>query len=249
MDNFYRAFASGAIKMTSVMNYIQHLMIAEHCKPGDWVLDVCCGRSLQIPILKHIVPDLGGYIGMDISEENLREAAEVIRSGDGCPPAFPCDYVCGDVTRDLTQLSHRLFDSVVYTSALEHMPKEDGIASLQQVHQVLHPEGTFFLSTPRTSGPTPKKLQHRVHVYEWDRTEVEEELSRIGFTITSCYGLLPPATEFLAAALTKRYGEGAALWFEVLQQSIPMPFLGPVCAAALPDLATELLYVCRRHRQ
>src|SRR5262249_35106657 len=150
-----------------------------------------------------------------ISEKNLQEAAEVIRYGDGCPPAFPCNYVHGDVTRDLTQLN-RHFDIVIYTSALEHMPKEDGIASLQQVHCILHPKGTFFLSTPRTPGPTPKALQHRVHIYEWDKTEVEEELIRIGFTITACYGLLPPAPPILTAVLTKCFGEGAVLWFEAL---------------------------------
>lgn len=74
MDNFYAAFAAGAIKPTNVMNYLQHLVIAERCHASDWVLDVCCGRALQVPLLKHLVPDLGGYIGIDIAEQNLQEA-------------------------------------------------------------------------------------------------------------------------------------------------------------------------------
>jgi 2-polyprenyl-3-methyl-5-hydroxy-6-metoxy-1,4-benzoquinol methylase len=78
MDNFYQAFAAGRVKSTSIMNYLQHLFIAEQCQPGHWVLDVCCGRGLQVPLLTHVVPTHGGYIGVDISQENIREASEII---------------------------------------------------------------------------------------------------------------------------------------------------------------------------
>jgi ubiquinone/menaquinone biosynthesis C-methylase UbiE len=246
MDNFYQAFAAGSIKPTSVMNYLQHLFIAERCKPGNWVLDVCCGRTLQVPLLKYVVPGLGGYVGVDISQENLQEAPEVMRYGDGCPPSFPCELIHGDVTTDLLQLN-RFFDVVIYTSALEHMEKDCGIASLAQVYQVLH-HGTFYLSTPNTPGSSPKKLQHRVHVYEWDREELEEELSRIGFTIIECYGLLSPTNPaMVSVALDRRFGPGASAWFDELQKVMPAPFLNPLVAFAAPDAATELLYVCRRH--
>src|SRR5579862_8426413 len=109
MDDFYQAFAAGRVKPTSVMNYIQHLVIAERIQPGNWVLDVCCGRGLQIPLLKHRIPALGGYVGVDISPENIEEAASVIRYGDGNPPPFPYAFVQGDVTCDLTRLG-RVFD-------------------------------------------------------------------------------------------------------------------------------------------
>jgi ubiquinone/menaquinone biosynthesis C-methylase UbiE len=246
MDNFYHAFARGRIKTSSVMNYLQHLSIAERCHPGDWVLDVCCGRTLQVPLLKQVVPTLGGYVGVDISQENLQEASEVMRYGDEELPSFPCELVRGDVTTDLLRLN-RLFDIVIYTSALEHMEKAAGIASLEQVHQVLHPRGVLYLSTPNTPGSSPKSLQYHVHIYEWSREELERVLSRIGFTVIACYGLLPPAeTAVITAALGVRFGIGALRWFEELRQVIPAPFLGPVVAAALPEVATELLYVCRR---
>jgi ubiquinone/menaquinone biosynthesis C-methylase UbiE len=245
MDHFYRAFATGNIKPTSVMNYLQHLVIAHHCHPGDWVLDVCCGRALQIPLLKQLVPTLGGYIGMDIAQENLQEATELMLTGDERPPAFPCEFVHGDVTTDLTML-HRRFEVVIYTSALEHMEKEAGIASLSQVAHVLSPQGRFFLSTPRTRGTPPRKLQHRVHIYEWDREELEEELRRLGFLILGCYGLLSPDQEVVSAALLERFGPGASAWFETLQVFLPHPFLNPLCAVALPEVATELFYVCAR---
>lgn len=243
MDHFYRAFATGNIKPTSVMNYLQHLVIAQHCHPGDWVLDVCCGRGLQIPLLKQLVPDLGGYIGMDIAQENLQEATELMLTGDERLPAFPCQLVQGDVTTDLITLPHP-FDVVLYTSALEHMDKEAGIASLSQVAHVLAPQGRFFLSTPRTRGALPRALQHRVHVYEWDRAELEEELHRLGLTVLGCYGLLSPDQETLSTALLERFGPGMSAWFEIVQAFLPQPFLNPLCAVALPDVATELFYVC-----
>jgi ubiquinone/menaquinone biosynthesis C-methylase UbiE len=247
MDNFYAAFAAGHIKPTSVMNYLQHLFIAERCRPGDWVLDVCCGRALQVPILRHLASSLGGYVGVDISQEHLEEAQVVLRYGDGNPPPFPCEFFLGDATCDLTRLN-RLFHVVIYTSALEHMEKAAGIASLRQVAQVLHPEGTFYLSTPRTAGPPPRTLQHRVHIYEWDKEELEEELARLGFRVLTCAGLLPPEPALLVAALQERFGPGAVSWFEQMQQLIPHPFFSSLCAVALPEIATELLYVCRRGR-
>lgn len=243
MDHFYQAFAAGNIKPTSVMNYLQHLVIAEQCHPGDWVLDVCCGRALQIPILKHLVPTLGGYIGIDIAQDHLDEATELLLAGDGHLPAFPCTLLQGDVTTDLMLLDRR-FDVVVYTSALEHMEKDAGIASLAQVAHVLSPQGRFFLSTPRTAGRPPRRLQHRVHVYEWDREELEEEMQRLGFTILGCYGLLSPDPVIFSAALYKRFGPGAVAWFKAMQTFLPLPFLNPLCAAALPEVATELFYVC-----
>ena len=243
MDHFYHAFAQGKVKPTSIMNYVQHLVIAEHCHAGDWVLDVCCGRALQIPLLKHLVPDLGGYVGIDIAQENLNEATDLLLAGDGLLPAFSCELVRGDVTTDLTTL-HRLFETVIYTSALEHMEKDAGIASLAQVARVLTPQGRLFLSTPRTSGPLPRTLQHRVHVYEWDRGELEEELQCLGFTIIGCYGLLSPDQTMISTALVERFGSGALAWFEAMQAFLPQPFLNPLCAAALPEVATELFYVC-----
>ena len=244
MDDFYRAFAAGKIKPTSVMNYLQHLLIAESCRPGDWVLDVCCGRALQLPILKHLVPALGGYIGIDISRTHLQEAQAVMRYGDGNPPPFSCTFVEGDITADLTHLD-RQFQVVIYTSALEHMDKGAGIASLHQVAQILHPQGTLYLSTPRTTGPAPRTLQHRVHVYEWDKEELEDELARLGLCVLTSIGLLAPEPSILASSLQARFGPGAAVWFQQMQHLVPHPFLTVLCATALPNVATELLYVCR----
>jgi hypothetical protein len=52
--------------------------------------------------------------------------------------------------------------------------------------------------------------------------------------------------EGMAAALTDRYGDAAATWYRDLAARVPRALLDAVSAVAVPDLATELLYVCRR---
>ena len=66
MRNFYMQFRDGFFTNLDVMNYIQHLAAAHMAKKGMNVLDVCCGRSLMLPLLR--------YTGVDISKANIKEA-------------------------------------------------------------------------------------------------------------------------------------------------------------------------------
>ena len=138
------------------------------------------------------------------------------------------------------------FDVAIYTSALEHLPFELGVQSLRNTAAALAPGGMLYLSTPAAVGPPPRPLQYRVHVYEWSRDEAEQVLSDAGLVIEDVMGLLPPAPDPLAAALTSRYGDAAATWYRDLAERVPRALLDAVSAVAVPDLATELLYVCRR---
>ena len=247
MDNFYSALAGGIVKATGIMNYVQHLFIAERCPEGASVLDVCCGRGLQVPLLKRYAPGISRYVGVDISQPNLDEAQAVILYGDGEPPSFPCEFIRGDVCLMASFLQQQQFDVIIYTSALEHLKREAGVASLEQVAQVLTESGTLYLSTPRTEGPVPRQLQHpRAHIYEWGREELEQVLATLHLKITACYGLLPPPDVILADAITRRFGEGAVTWFHELQQAVSQAFLAPVLASSFPEVATELLYVCQK---
>mgnify|MGYP002228615236 FL=1 len=38
------------------------------------VLDVCCGRSLMLPLLRYYAKDIASYTGVDISKANIKEA-------------------------------------------------------------------------------------------------------------------------------------------------------------------------------
>ena len=58
MRNFYKQFRDGFFTNLDVMNYIQHLAAAHMAKKGMNVLDVCCGRSLMLPLLRYYAKDI-----------------------------------------------------------------------------------------------------------------------------------------------------------------------------------------------
>jgi len=245
MDNFYKALSSATVKPSGVMNYIQHLFIAGRCYKNASVLDICCGRALMVPLLKTCAPHIARYVGLDISLTNLSEALEVIRQGDGNPPSFPCNFILGDVTCLPISLTNR-FDVVVYISALEHLDRESGIISIKQIARTLAENGTLYLSTPRTPREFPRKLQYKVHLYEWDRGEIEEVLNDAELTLVECIGLLPPSDEILEQAIGARFGIPGVSWFREMRRMIPYTFLASVMASCFPEVAKELLYVCER---
>jgi SAM-dependent methyltransferase len=245
MDDFYDAMASGQVKPTGIMNYVQHLYVALRVAPGSRLADVCCGRGLQLPVLYRYATHIMSYTGLDIAAANLDEARRRISELDaryGSRP-FDLELIECDVAESWP---HRpAYDSAVYTSALEHLPRELGVASLRNTAAALKPGGILYLSTPNTLGSPPRKLQHRVHVYEWHQDELSGVLEDAGFSVEETIGLLPPESG-LGEALAATFGAGAAGWHERLREIIPAPFLDTIAAAAVPDVATELLYVCVR---
>jgi SAM-dependent methyltransferase len=246
MDDFYAALARGEVKPTGIMNYLQRLYIAERTRPGDRVVDVCCGRGLQLPVLYRYQPELGGYTGLDISPDNLTEARDRLPGPDHPHPArFPVEFHLCDVARPWPDLEP--FDVAVYTSALEHLPRELGIASLRHTTNALAEGGLLYLSTPNTPGPPPRRLQHRVHVYEWSHDELVTVLDSVGLEVVRVVGILPPATrEATEEAVSRRFGPGGAEFYRRLRENTPDALLGPVVATALAQDATEVLYVCSR---
>ncbi|MGH8897817.1 MAG: class I SAM-dependent methyltransferase [Egibacteraceae bacterium] len=227
------------------MNYIQHLFVAERCPPGAKVVDVCCGRGLQLPVLYRYAPHIYSYVGLDIARGNLDEAAERIATLNGhYGRPFEVNLIECDVAQAWPELPP--FDIAVYTSALEHLPRAKGVASLRNTAAALGEGGRLYLSTPSTSGDPPRKLQYHVHVYEWHYDELSTVLTEAGLVIEDVIGLLPPPPQELAAALASRFGDGAARWYERLRQVVPAPFLDTVVASAVADDARELLYVCSR---
>lgn len=243
MDDFYAAFARGVVKPSGVMNYVQHLYIAQRAAlpMGQAVLDVCCGRGLLVPLLVQYAPGISGYLGIDISGENLREALAFVAPTRRLP--FPCHFVQADVTT-LSSVLHRRFAVIAYTSSIEHLPREDALRSLREVTALLAPQGRLYLSTPRTLATAVPRLQYRVHVYEWDMAEMEEALDSCGLQVLESVGLLPPGDDILESAILTQFGAGAASWYRAMCATVPGPFLAPVVAAALPQVAKELMFVC-----
>lgn len=246
MDDFYAALSRGEVKPTGIMNYLQRLYIAERSRPGDRMVDVCCGRGLQLPVLYRYQPKLGGYTGLDVSPDNLTEAHARLDDLEAIYPVrFPVDFHLTDVSQPWPVLDP--FDIAVYTSALEHLPRELGIASLRNTAAALAPAGRLYLSTPNTPGTPPRKLQHRVHVYEWSHEELAAVLDEVGLVVEDVVGILPPLTaEATEVAVASRFGADAVSMYRRMRAHAPDALLGPVVATALEGDATEVLYVCSR---
>ncbi|WP_280186808.1 MULTISPECIES: class I SAM-dependent methyltransferase [Nocardia] len=243
MDDFYAALRAGQVKQSGIMNLMQRLIIAEHCKSGDKVVDACCGSGLQLPVLYRYRPDLGSYLGLDISAANLRGAVERQQQLDEQYGArFPITFLTTDVSQPWNVGAD--IDVVIYTSALEHLPYPAGLASLRHAANALSEDGRLLLSTPNTAEGAP--LQHRVHVYEWPRTQLLAALDEVGLAVCAEIGILPPAAEVVEQVLTDRFGGAAARLYRQLASRVPDQLLGPVIAAALGESATETLYVCER---
>lgn len=245
MDDFYAALAVGEVTPTGIMNYLQRLLITERCRPGDRVLDVCCGRGLQLPVLYRYRPDLTSYVGLDISPENLAEAAARQASLDAVHPRdFPIEFHQCDVALSWPEIGP--FDVVIYTSALEHLPRELGVASLRHTAAALASDARLYLSTPNTPGEPPRTLQHRVHIYEWSHQELTAVLNEVGLVVDDVVGILPPSQKETEAVVAERYGCGAVEFYRHLREYAPDALLGPVVATALGGAATEVLYICMR---
>jgi SAM-dependent methyltransferase len=246
MDDFYAALASGEIKPSGVMNCAQHLYVAQHCPPGASVVDVCCGRGLGLPLLYRYAPTIGAYLGLDISPANLSQAAELDAGlQTRCGPMFPVRLFQCDVAQSWPAETADA-DVVIYTAALEHLPRAQGAASLAHAAAALAADGVLYLSTPITPGRPPRLLQYGVHVYEWDADELRAVLVECGLRVADQIGLLAPDPATVAAGLVQRFGPGAGRWYARLRDTVPDAFLATVAAAALPELAAEVMFVCRR---
>lgn len=245
MDDFYQAISDGVVKPSGVMNLMQHLYVAERCPSDSTVLDLCCGRALLIPLLKTYAPTIRRYLGVDISMANLREAEATLRRGDDRRCRFPCTFVLADVT-ELPFAADFTCDVIVYTSSLEHLERSAGMKSLEEVARVLSRDGTLYLSTPQTPEETPRRLQYKVHKYEWDRAELETVLHDANLTITDIIGLLPHPHDGTRRELENRFGVSAAEWYDALRTIVPYSLLAPVVATCVPDTSIELLYVCKK---
>lgn len=126
MRNFYMQFRDGFFTNLDVMNYIQHLAAAHMAKKGMNVLDVCCGRSLMLPLLRYYAKDIASYTGVDISKANIKEAMRGATAKNLEPKdltsyyPFRVGWKLGNVAEMSKVIPAGFADFVIYTSAIEH---------------------------------------------------------------------------------------------------------------------------------
>ena len=248
MDDFYAALAAGQVKPTGIMNYIQRLFIAERCGPGARVIDVCCGRGLQLPVLYRYAPHIACYLGLDITQAHLDEARARAAELDDAHGARPFEISLAQCDVAGAWPPCLPADVIIYTSALEHLPRDAGAASLR--HAAGHSPTEGRCTFPRRTPPAIRRACSSMACTSMSGKTANcgAVLAGTGLTVTDAIGLLPPLPQTTVQILARQYGPGAADWYTRLAQTIPEPFLATVSAAALGPAAAEIMYVCQRQR-
>lgn len=245
MRNFYRQFGDGFFSVLDVMNYIQHQFIARLCKKGNHILDVCCGRGLLLPLLRYERKDIGSYTGVDIEQSNAIWQKQRTTDGKSINPKeyypFPVYFVHSNVA-DMASKIDRKFDMIVYTSAIEHMQKEAGQASLTECRKLSKPGTVLILTCPNTpENQDGYDCQYAAHVYEWKRSELMAGVKFAGFEIITEWGILIDKKTL--------HDEGERLGLlpliDRLEKFIPSEWLLPVFAPMFPKQSKEIAFLCK----
>lgn len=249
MRNFYMQFRDGFFTNLDVMNYIQHLAAAHMAKKGMNVLDVCCGRSLMLPLLRYYAKDIASYTGVDISKANIKEAMRGATAKNLEPKdlasyyPFRVGWKLGNVAEMSKVIPAGFADFVIYTSAIEHMHPTDGAKSLAECYKVMKPGAKMFLSCPNTPG-NGYQTQYRAHVYEWGYDELKAKLTEIGFSIVQEVGLVTSVREM--DEFYSKQPSALKDFYERMKSYVPSAFLTAFMAIPFPREAKELLFIVQK---
>lgn len=262
MRNFYTQLGDGLPSSGELMNYMQHHRASMMSRSNDRVLDVCCGRGLMLPLLRWNRPKIASYTGVDIHPQNWLEATRLsatrdirtkrmapnnVGTGDPYYP-FNVNFLEANVAKmatPLKELRWAPFDFVIYTSAIEHMQREDGAQSLAECYLVMKLGAKLFLSSPNTSDKRdPYDTQYAAHLYEWNLDELVDELRSIGFRIEKTFGLLAKVTGY-RDNLLKHYPNLLST-FDHFAEYMPSAWLYSTFPIITPKIADEVVIIARR---
>ncbi len=248
MRNFYAQFRDGFFTNLDVMNYIQHLVAVRMMKKGNTILDVCCGRGLLLPLMRYHAKDIKKYIGVDIEPKNLTARTKHICNNKEINPEefypFETEWIISNVADMGDKISDEI-DLIIYTSSIEHMQKADGERSLAECSKVLRLGGKLFLSCPNTpEGQDGFDVQYKAHVYEWKLSELRESLKASGFIVEEEYGLIGNIRDF--NLIMEQSPDILKEFFKPILKYFPREFLSTFLFAGWPELAKEVLLICRK---
>lgn len=250
MRNFYSQFRDGFFTQLDVMNYIQHHSAALLCKKGMNVVDVCCGRSLMLPLLRYYSKDINSYTGVDICEANIREAKRGASGKikeedlkDYYP--FKVDWILSNVAEMTCYIDKGFADVVIYTSALEHMHKDVGAQSLKECYTIMNNDSVMFLSCPNTPG-NGYETQYAAHVYEWGYQELKDMLEEIGFEIINEIGLVMKVKKMKEFFTSNKVSKEMKEFYCKMSSYVPSAWLSAIVSIPYPEQSDEILFVVRK---
>jgi 2-polyprenyl-3-methyl-5-hydroxy-6-metoxy-1,4-benzoquinol methylase len=256
MRNTFKQFADGVASELDVHCYLQHAAAADLCPKGGSVLDVCCGRGLLLPFLRYRGSAPSLYVGVDAEPRYARwkDGADPRRESAQKEGGWSFKTVFVEsLVDDMFDKVHaalagpdgmRLFDLIVYTSAIEHMQPTAQASSLVQCGKLAHPGTLMYLSCPITEpGRSGYDAQYAAHVYEPTEAEIATWLNQAGWRILSRTGLCTGSKTYRRLLSGRDLAEA-----ERIYRMLPREFALPTIAALLPASAQEVAYVCGRRK-
>lgn len=247
MRNFYLQMRDGFFTDLDVMNYIQHFKAVKMMKKGFNVLDVCCGRSMLLPLMRYYAKDVNKYIGVDIAKTNIRINKD-IRNNKAIDPKTYYPFQTEIIISNVANMSSKIKDKIhlcIYTSAIEHMHKDYGEQSLKECSKVMAKGAKIFLSCPNTPEKQDGyKVRYKAHVYEWKLSELREKLEENHFIIENEYGLTGDMRKIKNAI--KNMPSYIRNYYETIINYLPAEFAKPILFLNLPKHASEVLIIARR---
>lgn len=249
MRNFYNQFKEGFFSNLDIMNYIQHYVAAKMAKNGWNIVDVCCGRSLMLPLLRYHAKNIASYIGVDISAANIREAmhgASKKLTAEELKTYYP--FKVGWKQCNVAEMTKVIpvesTDFVIYTSAVEHMYKDVGLQSLKECYKIMKKGAVMFLSCPNTPG-NGYNTQYAAHVYEWGYDELKETLRELNFTIENEVGLVMGVKE-MKDFYSKMPDNSLKQFYNALSKYMPSDWMSAIMSIPFPKASKEILFIVRK---
>ncbi len=247
MRNFYLQMRDGFFTDLDIMNYIQHFKAVKIMKKGFNVLDVCCGRSMLLPLMRYYAKDINKYIGVDIVKNNIRINKD-IRNNKTINPKTFYPFKTEIIISNAAEMSKKIKDKIhlcIYTSAIEHMHKNYGEQSIKECSKVMVKGAKLFLSCPNTpENQNGYKVRYKAHVYEWKLSELREIINQNGFIIEKEIGLTGDMRKFKIAL--KNMPTYLQQFYQSIIDYLPNEFAKPILFINLPKQASEVLIIARK---
>ncbi|MBO7043598.1 class I SAM-dependent methyltransferase [bacterium] len=255
MRNFYHNMKDGFYSNLDIMNYIQHEVATKYAKKNMRVVDVCCGRSLVLPLLRWHCKNIKEYIGVDICEANIREAKRgcsrnIEKDGITVEEYYPfkVNWINSNVDSMSKYIEKESTDFVIYTSAIEHMHKDVGIQSLKECYKIMKPNSIMFLSCPNTPG-NGYNTQYRAHVYEWGYDELKQMLKQLDFEIIQEVGLIMKIKKMNNFFESNEISDEIKEFYRKLKNYIPTTWLSAIMSIPYPQISDEILFIVKKNSE
>lgn len=253
MDDFYKEIGSGRVSGLNTFNMLQHFKAAQ--MSNGKVLDVCCGRSLMLPLLVELHKagkiKVDEYIGVDIDKENqtaihTSALGEKIDNVSEFYP-FKVTFIESNVAcmTDVMEPYINNIDFVIYTSAIEHMQPGDQWDSLVECYKLMKPGGKLFLSGPRSLEENEKitsvkkgknsdqyDVRYSAHLYEPRLSEVYQMLKNANISVLDTFGIYGDIEDF------QPVGE-----WGTLSKYLPEEYIRSIFFISRPEICSEYLVI------